>query len=267
VHPHPPPPGRRRASSCPRARRPTSRSARSTSRATSACPRSPNSTRAPRCPRSAAACTQPRDTPANGSAANAPAKRTKISGTLAAATLETVGGSKVTCTGGATAGEYKSAKRESLTLALRGCKRTPGGEACQSLGAKAGEIATGALEGEVGFISGRASSKPVVGLDLSREGALITAECGAGLSKALLTVEGSVIGTVSPTGSMTFEETVKYTALGGLQSPERFEEGVKDTLVETLVTGTEKTTEQAGLSVTAKDTREEPMEIKTRVVA
>ena len=75
-----------------------------------------------------------------------------------------------------------------------------------------------------------------------------------------------MIGTVSPTALMTLEETVKFNAIAGLQSPERFEEGVKDTLLETVVSGTEKTTEQAGLTVTAKDTSEEPMEIKTRVV-
>ena len=95
---------------------------------------------------------------------------------------------------------------------------------------------------------------------------MITAECGSGLSKSLLTVEGSVIGTVTPTAKMTLEETIKFKAIAGLQQPEHFEEGVKDTLVETLVAGTEKTTEQAGLTVTALDKSEEPMEIKTSVV-
>jgi hypothetical protein len=195
-----------------------------------------------------------------------PGPKPKLSGTLGSATLETVGGSKVTCSGGSTAGGFTSAKAESLTLTLTGCKRSTGGEACQSLGAKGGEIVTGALEGEVGFISGRATSKPVIGLDLKHEGALVTAECGSALSKSVLTVEGSVIGTVSPTAFMTLEQTIKFSAIAGLQSPERFEEGVKDTLLETLVSGSEKTTEQAGVTVTAKDASEEPMEIKTRVI-
>ena len=103
-------------------------------------------------------------------------------------------------------------------------------------------------------------------LDLKREGPMITAECGAGLSKAILTVEGSVIGTVTPTAKMTLEETVKFKAVAGLQQPEHFEEGAKDTLVEKIAGVSENTTEQAGLTVTALDKSDEPMEIKTRVV-
>jgi len=140
------------------------------------------------------------------------------------------------------------------------------GASCQSLGSASGEIVSSALEGEVGFIGGRATRKPVIGLDLKREGPMITAECGAGLSKAILTVEGSVIGTVTPAAKMTLEETVKFKAIAGVQQPEHFEEGAKDTLVEKLVGASENTTEQAGLTVTALDKSEEPMEIKTRVV-
>jgi Subtilase family len=190
----------------------------------------------------------------------------KITGTLGAATLETVAKVKVTCAGGSTAGEYIGVHTETLTLTLTGCKRASSGESCQSLAAGAGEIVTSALEGEVGFISGRATKKPVIGLDLKHEGAIITAECGAGLSRAVLTVEGSAIATVTKTALMTLEETLKFKATAGLQEPEHFEEGVKDTLLETLVAGTEKTTEQAGLTVTALDKSEEPIEIKTRVV-
>jgi hypothetical protein len=195
-----------------------------------------------------------------------PGPKKKITGTLGAATLETVAKAKVTCASGSTAGEYTGVHTETLTLTLTGCKRASGGEACQSLGAGAGEIVTSALTGEAGFTSGRATTKPIIGLDLKREGALITAECGSGLSKAVLTVEGSVIGLITPTAKMLLEETVKFKATAGLQEPEHFEEGVKDTLLETLVAGTEKTTEQAGLTMTAKLKNEEAMEIKTRVV-
>ena len=65
---------------------------------------------------------------------------------------------------------------------------------------------------------------------------------------------------------MTLEETVKFKAIAGVQQPEHFEEGAKDTLVEKLVGASENTTEQAGLTVTALDKSEEPMEIKTSVV-
>jgi hypothetical protein len=191
-----------------------------------------------------------------------PGPKRKITGALGAATLETVGKAKVTCSGGSTAGEYTGGKTETLTLTLIGCKRSSG-EPCHSPGSSSGEIVTSALEAEAGFISGRASKKPVVGLDLKHEGPMIAAECGTGLSKTVLTVEGSVIATVSKTAVMTLEETLKFKAAAGLQEPERFEEDVKDTLLETLVAGTEKTTEQAGLTVTALDKSEEPMEIKT----
>jgi hypothetical protein len=190
----------------------------------------------------------------------------KITGSLGSASLETVGGQKVTCSAGTAAGEYAGAHTETLTLTFTGCQRSGGGGSCQSVGSPAGQIVTTALQDEVAFIGGRATRKPVIGLDLKHEGALITAECGSGLSKSVLTVEGSAIGTVTPTAKMTLEETIKFKAIAGVQSPERFEEGVKETLLQTLVAGTEKTTEQAGLSVIAKVKSEEPMEIKTRVI-
>src|SRR5258708_669010 len=45
-----------------------------------------------------------------------PGPKKKITGTLGAATLETAGASKVTCTGGSTSGEYTGAKTETITL-------------------------------------------------------------------------------------------------------------------------------------------------------
>ena len=93
---------------------------------------------------------------------------------------------------------------------------------------------------------------------------LITAECGSGLSKSVLTVEGSVIGTVTKTAVMTLEETIKFKAIAGLQQPEQFEEGVKDTLLLKLVAGTTSTSEQAGLTATLKLKNEEEMEIKAK---
>ena len=123
-----------------------------------------------------------------------------------------------------------------------------------------------ALEAEVGFISGRATKQPVIGLDLRREVALLTATCGSGLTKTVLTVEGSVIGAIKPTAKMTLEETLKFTASAGRQAPESFQEGEADTLVESLLMGAQKTSEPAGLTTTVKLKSEEPMEIKTRVV-
>src|SRR5207302_6884304 len=141
---------------------------------------------------------------------------------------------KTTCSGGSVSGEYTGGQKESLTLTLTGCKRA--GEACSSVGAGAGEIVSSALEAAVGYISGRGTKKPVIGLDLKREGALQTATCGSGLAKTVLTVEGSVIGVITPTARMRIEETLKFTASQGRQAPESFQEGAADTLGESRLT-------------------------------
>ena len=68
------------------------------------------------------------------------------------------------------------------------------------------------------------------------------------------------------------EKTSQYHAIcpwlagTGRQAPESFQEGEADTLVESLLVGTQKTSEPAGLTATVKLKSEEPMEIKTRVV-
>jgi hypothetical protein len=196
-----------------------------------------------------------------------PGPRAGISGTLGPATLETVGRARITCGGGSASGSYASAADETLTLRLTGCKRFSPAAPCTSAGAAEGEIVTGALQAEVGFISGRSTGKPVVGFDFGRSGSLLSAECGTGLARQQVTVEGSAIGKLTTIqNAMATTASVALKAGAGVQAPEAFEEGLRDTLSETLAEGLTRTTEQAGLTVTLKTTSEEPMEIKTRVI-
>jgi hypothetical protein len=60
-----------------------------------------------------------------------------------------------------------------------------------------------------------------------------------------------------------------YKAAAGKQMPERFEAGLKDTLIANRVTETGPTTEQAGLTLTEEKPwipgeYEEPLEIKAK---
>jgi uncharacterized protein (DUF362 family) len=110
-----------------------------------------------------------------------------------------------------------------------------------------------------------------VGLDL-KPAAPIAFDCGivSEETHALISLEGSVIGTIKPPNVMRATFKVVYTATGGKQIPEQFEGGVKDTLTLNKTIGLETTTEQAGLTIIGIEEKpkplivenEEPIEIK-----
>ena len=185
----------------------------------------------------------------------------KLTGTLSAVTLETLGGAKITCGGGSGQGEYTGAKTSTLTLTLTGCERMSDREPCQSAGAGSGQIATNALEGELGFIT--SGLKTSVGLDLKHEPALATFECTtSGLpGKELVSLEGSVIGSIKAIDGMVSGFTLAFKAKAGKQLPEAFEGGAKDTLTTSIVGGT---SEQTGLNATLTIADEEEFEIKAK---
>jgi hypothetical protein len=136
---------------------------------------------------------------------------------------------------------------------------------CQSSGnpPETSEIASEALEGEIGFIT--TSPRPVVGLDVKHSPNVATFYCAKGVEVAALgTLEGSVIAPFKQLNKMTTENLLKYKAVHGVQAPEKFEGGVKDTLVMNLIVGLSKTTEQAGLTNEVKLTTGEPLEIKAK---
>jgi hypothetical protein len=173
-------------------------------------------------------------------------------------TLATVGGKAITCLNSASSGEYTGLKTATATITLTGCQVAATKQACQSSGAAAGEIVTSPLAGELGFIEDAYAGEELnvsVGLDLKHSPTLLTAQCGG----EQLSVAGSVIAPVSGVDKMTTAFTLKFTATGGKQHPEQFEEEAKDTLLSTLGSGS---AEQAGLSSTTKIVNGEKIEIK-----
>ncbi len=197
-----------------------------------------------------------------------PGPKNKFEGTISTTTLETVGKTfVVSCSFGVARGAYTSPKTASVTLELVGCV-TPTLQKCQN-GPEEAEIET-TIEGELGFI--RSGTKPIVGLDLKPSPA-ISFTCGL-LPEVptVVSVSGGVIGAIKPPNSMHSELKLSYLAMNGKQNPEKFEEGVKDTLSLMRTTGLESATEQAGLTIIGIEEKpkplvvanEEPIEIKAK---
>jgi hypothetical protein len=181
-----------------------------------------------------------------------PGEASTFAGHFGSVTLESVHGTKLTCQGGSSSGEYTGPKTETVAITLTGCVKAA--HPCQSSGAAAGEIATAALEGEFGFTP---ATKAAVGLDLRRAGGPIASfDCGSGP----LALEGSVIAPFGKRGElnkMSPNFTLKYKAAAGKQAPEQFEGALKDVL---LLGG-----EQAGLTATETIAGEEALEIKAKL--
>jgi hypothetical protein len=202
-----------------------------------------------------------------------PGVQKKFTTNVEGSTLRTAGGKEIKCESGEGEGEYTGPKTVSVTkLVFRNCSiagaKTIYEGFCQNIGAFRGEVTANELVGELGFIVG--GEKPRVGLDFKAKTGKVLAsfECGGateltehGLGTGtLLEVEGSVIGRILPINRMTQESFVSFVAKKGVQMPEQFEGGEKDTLV-TLV-GLEKTPEASTFSGIADMIGEEPIEVK-----
>jgi hypothetical protein len=188
-----------------------------------------------------------------------PPKTPTFTTTAGATTLETVGGTAtLKCKKASGAGQYTGAKTATATITLTGCKLSSK-ETCQSSGAAPGEIVTSPLDGSLGFITDAVEKETLavsVGLDLRHEGSILTAVCGSGTK---VTVAGSVIAPIGTIDKMSSVSSLVFTAAGGKQAPEQFEEEPKDTLAATVGGGSPT---QAGLSSNAKLKYAEPLEIK-----
>jgi len=94
----------------------------------------------------------------------------------------------------------------------------------------AGKVETKTLTGELGYISGKGTEHPVVGAVIRPETGIYEAEFRC--QDLHLRVHGSVIGKVEvPLKTFTTKATLYFKESGGKQSPEQFEEGVKETLI------------------------------------
>jgi hypothetical protein len=201
--------------------------------------------------------------------------------------LETVGKEKVSCGFSELTGEWTGGKTATINLRFGGCLNTKTAKSCQSNPTSQAVIATSTffegeeiptpIEGELGFIK---NTKPFkVGLDLKpKEGSstVLSFSCGGtvgGEPPEQWAIEGSVIGRIRPLAVMGTAIKMNYLAVKGQQVPEKFDEGVKDTLIakRTFILPPEVKTEQAGLTFRTEETiktvfgeYEEPLEIKQK---
>ncbi len=171
------------------------------------------------------------------------------------ATLETVGGTKITCTGETSTGEYTGTKTIGKMVAkFTGCETNK--LKCESAGAGAGKINTAPLGGPIGYETEASPlSKSHLASELhSESGNIAEFEC-AGLK---VVVKGSVLHKITA-NSMKLTATEKFTASKGKQKPEHFAGGVpKEHILETSTNG--GPFEQSGQTITAILTNEEKVE-------
>jgi alpha-tubulin suppressor-like RCC1 family protein len=149
-------------------------------------------------------------------------------------------------------GEYTGTQRASMTLTLSHCTSPLiGGPPCRTPGAADGEIDV-ALSAELGLIAGGA--KPAAGLALhgAPGSGLISFECAG----TPFTIAGSAIAPLSQVDKMSSSQTLKLHSSKALQSPERFEEGLRQA---PLSEGF-----PAGIRATVKLKGEEPVEVRAK---
>jgi hypothetical protein len=173
-------------------------------------------------------------------------------------TVETVRGTKITCTGGTGTGEYTGPKTVSLAVRWEGCK-TSGGEV-ESQGQPNGVVVLKPLIGVLGVI--KKGTTPVfnkIGLDLSPEeagGPVGQMHCN-GLP---IELKGSIISAPLAVNAMKTTSAMKFLEKKGKQSAESFEGLPKDVLEANTNGGP---FEQTVLFWETAQTNEEAIEINT----
>jgi hypothetical protein len=174
----------------------------------------------------------------------------------AAAKLETINKTKVTCTSESGRGNIAASTAvEDVVFRFAGCESAA--HKCTTTGLAEGELESNKLEGTLGFES-KASNE--VGLDLypsGGSGPFMQFNCN-GFSTVLT---GSLIGSVTADKIAT-TAALKFKASKGIQTPEAFEAGPKDILLSSL---NGAAPEQAGLTLATTQTYEEAVEINAAV--
>jgi hypothetical protein len=178
---------------------------------------------------------------------------------LTSATLETVGGTKITCKQEESPGEFKNAKEVGGVVAkFNECKVST--IPCNSTGAAAEEIVTSSLGGVLGVekVSTEGPVKNKLALELHSEaGNVAEFSCG-GLP---VVVKGSVLHPVSANKMLT-KATEKFSATKGEQKPSFFAGEKEDShILESNTNG--GPFEEAGQTITAIATYEEKIEAST----
>jgi hypothetical protein len=130
---------------------------------------------------------------------------------------------KVDCKSTSTSGEFTGSKQmKAVVMTATGCEAT--GSKCTSAGLKPGHIVTNLLKGEFGYIAGKGTKTPIVGLLLSEESTTYAAE---------FSCEGIEIRTQGPiiaeaTGNVnavSAEATYTFRQTNGVQQYTSFEGG------------------------------------------
>ena len=171
-----------------------------------------------------------------------------------AATLETTGKTKVTCSSAAITGTITSRGTSGETIRFRGCSSPAG--SCSGSGLASGELLTSPLQGALGWES-KAKNKIVLALvPLSQP--FLRYACGSGAST---TVTGSLLVPVKA-GKMEASSKIKLKATHGKQKPESLEDGERDVLSSSTGGGP---AEQTGLTLNATQVDEQELEVNPRV--
>jgi hypothetical protein len=173
------------------------------------------------------------------------------------ATLETVGDTKVTCTGETSTGEYTGPKTEgNMVLTLTGCES--GGYKASSAGAAEGEVVTNPTECELGVVKkGYTPAKQMLGLSCAEEAQFAWIKWHSIYGEVELCIRGWWF--FSTTANYMHLPTMGLRSVQskGRQKIERFEEGPLELLESTLNEGP---FEQIGLTLTTIQTNEETIE-------
>jgi hypothetical protein len=171
------------------------------------------------------------------------------------ATLETVGGTKITCTNEKNENaEFKNAKEVGKVVAtFNGCKSS--GAPCQNAGTE--EIVTHSLGGVLGVekVSSEGPVKNKLAVELHSEAGNVAEFSCAGLP---VVVKGSVLHPVTA-NKMLIKATEKFAATKGEQKPSAFAGEPDDShILESNLNG--GPFEEAGQTITAIATYEEKIE-------
>jgi hypothetical protein len=151
-------------------------------------------------------------------------------------TLATVGHPTIKCIAANFSGEYTGPKTSTIQIELQACTNSLG-QQCQTTPFNKSEIKA-VVEGELGFIKHQTIEGRkiiVVGLDLKPQAPLTTLttyECGSVTETVKL--EGSVIGRAGPFDKTTSELNLVYNTNSSGQVWQKFEGGLKDTLISTF---------------------------------
>jgi hypothetical protein len=210
-----------------------------------------------------------------------PGANNKFQLKLSQPSFETVGGGRIVCAFLFAKGEFTGAKTWKISgeTQIQGCALQPQNLACYSNPLEPNQVVSEIpLAGELGDIPGSTNpANPWLGWDLKAESStsptIFEFSCGeSGVfppppAQFRISLEGSVIGRVKATNKMQTLFAMIYKQEHGIQIPEAFIGGVKDTLTQITTPTTNpngKKVEQVGLKGSGELVPGEALELKAK---